>query len=184
MSIEFQNKLDSTTAHKDSRQKQANEVLNNRDNFDELIRLCFETKNKNHPKACWVLELVCYKKLEWLQKYLDFFSSNIKNLTKDSAIRGISKVCLLVTISHFKKKEIQLTENQLQQITETCFDWLIKDRKVASKCYAIRSLYLLGTHFDWIHPELKIILEKEYPNHSSAYKAVAREILKKINKQK
>jgi hypothetical protein len=87
---------------------------------------------------------------------------------------------MLLAISHFKKKEIQLTENQLQQITECCFDWLISDVKVASKCYAIRTLQLLGNHFDWIHPELKIILEKDYTYHSAAYKAVGREILKKI----
>jgi hypothetical protein len=69
----------------------------------------------------------------------------------------------------------------LQAITEACFDWLITDTKVASKCYAIRILHLLGNQFYWIHPELKIILEKEYRNHSAGYKAVFREILKKIN---
>ena len=111
---------------------------------------------------------------------MDVISSNIKNLTDNGAIRAISKVCLLLTISHFKKKEILLSENQLQQITETCFDWLLTDVKVASKCYAIRTLHLLGNHFNWIHPEMKIILNKDYNNHTAAYKAVGREILKKL----
>ena len=180
MSTEFEKKLDSVTGYKDSRQKQADEVLENPELFPELIQLCFQTSNKNNSKACWVLELVCYEKPEWFQEYLDVICSNIKNLTDDGAIRAISKVCLLLTIAHFRKKEILLSENQLQQITETCFDWLIKDTKVASKCYAIRALHLLGKHFDWVHPELKIILEKDYPHHSAAYKAVGREILKKI----
>ncbi len=183
MDTEFQKRLDSVTGYKASRQQYANEVLANLELFHELFRLCFQT-SANTSKACWVLELVCYKKLTWLQEYLDFFCSNIKNLTDDGAIRAISKVCLLLTISHFKKKEIILSENQLQQITETCFDWLIKDTKVASKCYAIRSLHLLGKQYDWVYPELKIILEKDYRHHSAAYKAVAREILKKINHQK
>lgn len=178
--IEFQNRIASVTGHKDSRQNLAELVLENPEFFLELIRLCFESPNKNHAKACWVLELVCCEKLEWLEKHLDFFCSNIKKLADESALRSISKVCLLLTISHFKKKEIALTENQLLEITESCFDWLIKDTKVASKCYAIRALHLLGNHFDWIHPELKIILEKDYANHSAAYKAVGREILKKI----
>ena len=128
----------------------------------------------------WVLEMLCYEKIGWIQDYLDFFCSNIKLLTDDSAIRPAAKICMLLTIAHFKKKEIQLTENQMQQITETCFDWLLTDVKVAAKCYSIRALHLLGNHFDWIHPELKIILDKEYNNHSAAYKAVGREILKKI----
>ncbi|HEY6144524.1 MAG TPA: hypothetical protein VIV55_14025 [Flavobacterium sp.] len=180
MSTEFEKKLDSVTGYKESRQKQADEVLANPELFAELIQLCFQTSSKNTSKACWVLELVCYEKPEWFQEHLDFICSNIKNLTDDGAIRAISKVCLLLTISHFKKKEISLSENHLQQITETCFDWLIKDTKVASKCYAIRALHLLGKYFDWVHPELKIILEKDYIHHSAAYKAVGREILKKI----
>jgi hypothetical protein len=184
MATEFQKNLDSVTGHRANRDKCADEVLGNPALFPDLIRLCFLTSNKNAAKACWILELVCYEKLEWLQEYLDIFCSNIKNLTDESAIRPAAKICLLLTISHFKKKEILLTENQLQQITETCFDWLMTDVKVASKCYAIRALHLLGNHFDWIHPELKIILDKDYTNHSAAYKAVGREILKKINKPK
>lgn len=180
MSIEFEKKIDSVTGHRENRHKHADEVLENPTLFPELIRLCFLSSNKNAAKACWILELVCYEKLEWLQEHLDFFCSNIKNLTDDSAIRPAAKICLLLTISHFKKKEILLNENQLQRITETCFDWLLTDTKVASKCYSIRALHLIGKHFDWIHPELKIILEKDYSKHSAAYKAVAREILKKI----
>ena len=177
---EFEKKLDSVTGYKASRLKYANEFLENSELFPQLVSLCFLTSNKNTAKACWILELICYEKIEWLQEYLDFFCSNIKNTTDKSAIRALSKICLLLTTSHFKKKEIKLTKNQLQQITETCFDWLMTDMKVASKCYAIRSLYLLGNHFDWIHPELKVILEKDFTSHSAAYKAVGREILKKI----
>ncbi|TRX22899.1 hypothetical protein FNW25_10425 [Flavobacterium franklandianum] len=184
MSTDFQKKIDSVTGYKSNRHKYANELLENPELFPELIQLCFLTSNNNAAKACWILELICYDKLEWLQEHLDCFCTNIKNATDKSAIRALSKICMLLAISHFKKKEIQLTENQLRQITESCFDWLIGDAKVASKCYSIRTLHLLGHHFDWIHPELKVILDKDYTNHSAAYKAVGREILKKINKQK
>lgn len=184
MGIEFEKKLDSVTGYRANRHKYADEVVDNPELFPELIRLCFLDSNKNAAKACWILELVCYENLELIQEHLDFFCSNIKNSTDKSAIRALSKICMLLAISHFKKKEILLNENQLQQITETCFDWLLTDTKVASKCYSIRSLHFLGKHFDWIHPELKIILEKDYSYHSAAYKAVGREILKKINKPK
>lgn len=180
MNSEFQKKLDSVTGHRANRHKYADEVLDNPELFPELVQLCFLASNKNAAKACWILELVCYEKLEWIQEYLDFFCSNIINQTDKSAIRALSKICQLLTISHFKKKEILLSDNQLQQITETCFDWLMTDIKVASKCYSIRALHLLGNHFDWIHPELKNILDKDYNSHSAAYKAVGREILKKI----
>jgi hypothetical protein len=184
MPIELEKKIDSVTGLRADRNKYANEILENQGLFPELIQLSFQSSYKNQAKACWILELISYEKLDWFKEHLDFFCSNIKNTTDISAIRALSKICMLLAISHFKKAAIQLTEIQMQQITECCFDWLIGDTKVASKCYAIRSLQLLGTHFDWIHPELKIILEKDYSKHSAAYKAVAKEILNKINKQK
>lgn len=184
MPSEFEKKIDSVTALRAVRYEYTREILQNQPLFPELLELCFQFSNENAPKAFWILELVCYEKLEWLVPYLDYYCLNIKQLKNDSSIRPASKICLVLAVSHFKKKEIILSEIQLQQLTETCFDWLIKNTKVASKCYCIRALHLLGNHFNWIHPELKIILDKEYKNHSAAYKAVGREILKKINKPK
>jgi hypothetical protein len=184
MLTELEKKIDSVTGLRADRKKYADEILKNQVLFLELIQLCFQSSYKNIAIALWILELVSYEKPEWFQEHLDFFCSNIKNISDKSAIRALSKICMLLTISHFKKKEILLTENQIQQITETCFDWLLTDTKVASKCYSIRTLHLLGKHFDWIHPELKVIIDKDYASHSAAYKAVGREILKKINNQK
>ncbi|AOW08236.1 hypothetical protein [Flavobacterium gilvum] len=180
IAAEFQKNLDYVSAYRASRQRFADEVLHNHDLFPELVRLCFETSDKNHPKACWILEFVCYQKLEWMKEYLDFFCSQIKNIKEESAIRPVAKICQLLIKSHYKKGEIQLSEKHLEEITETGFDWLINDTKVASKAYSIRTLYLLGKHYDWIHPELKTIITKDFPNHSASYKAVAKEVLKKI----
>ncbi|WP_232226276.1 hypothetical protein [Flavobacterium sp. ACAM 123] len=64
---------------------------------------------------------------------------------------------------------------------ESCFEWLIDEvLKVATKVYAVRTLFELGKKNNWIYPELKRILSDDYYKHSAAYKAVAREILKKI----
>jgi hypothetical protein len=180
MVSELHKKLNYVSAFRENRQILANEVLLNPSLLAELITLCFKISDSNSYKACWVLELFCYEKINDLEPHLDYFCSNIEKLKEESAIRPIAKVCLLLVTSHLKKTGIQLTDFHIQKITETCFDWLINDRKVASKCYSIRTLHLLGKQADWIHPELKVILEKDYPDHSAAYKAVAREILKKI----
>jgi hypothetical protein len=180
MTTEFQKNLDYVTGHRANRQKYADEVLNNPELFPELIHLCFQISNKNSSKACWILEFVCYQKLEWLTAHLDFFCSQIKNLKDESSIRPVAKICQLLVFSHYKEKKVILSEKHLEEITESSFDWLINDTKVASKAYSMRTLYLLGQHYDWIHPELKIIITKDFPNHSAAYKAVAKEVLKKI----
>jgi len=180
MDSEFQNNLNYVTGYRDNRQKYANEVLDNPEYFPELIRLCFHVSDKNASKAFWILEFVCYQKLEWLAHYLDFFCSNIKKLKDESAIRPAAKICQLLILAHYKKNEIILSDKNLEEIIESSFDWLINDIKVASKAYSMRTLYILGLHYDWIHPELKIIITKDFPNHSAAYKAVAKEVLKKI----
>ncbi|MBF7090723.1 hypothetical protein IUY40_04090 [Flavobacterium sp. ALJ2] len=182
MPSELQKNLDYVSAYRENRLKGAQTILENPDYFQELIAIFFDISDKNTHKACWVLEFVSYKKLEWLQPYLDFFCSNLKHLKDESSIRPIAKICQLLVNAHYKKSEINstLSETQLQDIIETSFDWLITDTKVAAKAYSIRTLYTLGKHYDWIHPELQIILTKDYANHTSAYKAVAREVLKKI----
>jgi hypothetical protein len=180
ITTEFQKKLEYVTGHRANRQKYADEVLNNPELFPELVRLSFQVSDKNASKAFWILEFVCYQKLEWLEDHLDFFCSNIKKLKDESAIRPAAKICQLLILSHYKKKAITLLEKHLEEITESSFDWLINDVKVAPKAYSMRTLYVLGQHYDWIHPELKTIITKDFPNHSPAYKAVAKEVLKKI----
>jgi hypothetical protein len=182
MSSELQKNLDYVNAYRENRLKGAQTILENPDYFPELISICFDIHDKNTHKACWILEFVSYEKLEWLQPHLDFFCSNLKKLKDESSIRPIAKICQLLVIAHYKKSEtnISLSETQLQDIIETSFDWLITDTKVAAKAYSMRTLHILGKYYDWIHPELQIILTKDYANHTAAYKAVAREVLKKI----
>jgi len=183
MSSELQKKLDYVSPCRASRSLLAGEILENHSLFfDELVAACFLTSDKNHHRACWILEFVCYEELMWMQPHLDLFCSNLKYLKEESAVRPIAKVMQLLVKSHYKKEEngIILSEENLQNCIETSFDWLINDVKVATKAYSIRTLYLLGNHYDWIHPELQIILNKDFSNHSAAYKAVAKEVLKKI----
>lgn len=182
MSSELQEKLSYVSAYRENRLKCAQDVLENPHLFEELVSICFSPEDKNNHKACWILEFVSYEELIWLQPHLDFFFSNLKVLKDESSIRPIAKVVQLLVKSHYKKNEnsISLSEANLQDCIEASFDWLINDVKVATKAYSIRTLHVLGNHYDWIHPELQIILNKDYGDHSAAYKAVAREVLKKI----
>ena len=139
------------------------------------MTVAFDVSDKNHFKACWILELVLEKKLHLVTDYLDEFCNNISKFNNESALRSISKVCL------FLSQHITLTEIQEEQIIESSLDWLIaENRKVATKAYAIRTLFELGKKYDWIYPQLDRILTDDYPKHSAGYKAIAREILKKI----
>lgn len=182
MRSELQKKLDYVNAYRENRLLAAQYILENPSLFDELVSICFSPSDKNNHKASWILEFVSYEELLWLQPHLDFFCSNLKVLKDESSLRPIAKIVQLLVKSHYKKDEnkICLSEENLQDCIEVSFDWLINDVKVATKAYSIRTLYLLGKHYDWIHPELKVILDKDFGDHSAAYKAVAKEVLKKM----
>lgn len=149
--------------------------------------IALDVKNKNHYKACWTLELVIEHNINWLTGYLDQFCNTLPSFSHVGAIRSISKICMFASKQHLKSLKnntIFLTEKQAQQIIETSFDWLISDTKVASKAYAMRALFEFGKQYDWIYPELHEILSKDFANHSPAYQAASKEILKKIQTSK
>jgi len=121
-----------------------------------------------------------------LLPYIDDFTNKIDILILDSSIRPAVKICEELVSGYYGKhnspvKQI-LEPSHLEKIAETCFDWLIQKQKVAVKAHSMLALYLLGKQFEWIHPELKLTLEKDFNSESAAYKARARHILKKIKK--
>lgn len=175
MNSELYTKIANSTAHRASRDENAEHILANIYLLPDLFEIALHVGDKNHHKACWILELVLEKDLFLLEKYLDVFCNSMSKYTNQSAMRSISK------ISMFLSQNGTLTPFQEQKITENCLDWIINDTtKTATKAYAIRSLYALSTKNHSILVDLKRILIDDYPKNSSAYKAVAREILKKI----
>jgi hypothetical protein len=168
--------VETSTAHRKSRDDVKYMVFENANYLQDLISLSFAIQNKNHYKACWILELVCEEKINLFVPYIDAFCETISKYNADQAIRSVSKICMFLS----KNKTVLLTKNQEQKLIEACFDWLIQEKKVATKAYAMRTLFNFGKMHDWIYPELKNILSQDYAQHSVAYKAVAREILKKM----
>lgn len=179
--MKLEDRIANSTAHRPIRDEISGYVLEHASVFGELLRLALDTSNKQHHKACWNLELVLEQRLDWLEPQLEAFCQSLSLFTDEGAKRSISKCCLFIARKHFEKNgRGYASRPQLETIASVCFDWLIGDSKVATKAYAMRSLFLLGKQFDWIHPELREILVKDFPMHSAAYQSAARELLKKL----
>jgi hypothetical protein len=170
-----------------SRQKRANLAAMVFDNPELLVRLftkAFEMSDPLSSRACWVLELISKERLDYLLPYLDDLVPKLALFHLDSSIRPMAKICETLTESYFSKTENEtqkvVTETHLEHITAACFDWLISPQKVAVQVYAMSTLWWIGHKVNWIHPELKLILEQGYPLGSAAYKARARHILSKL----
>ena len=179
-------KLDFPRAYRSTRLEVANWVLDHPTTFPDLLGYCFNTQLSFSHKAAWILELVCIENLALLLPYLDEFFSKIPKIKKDQAIRPFSKICMMLATAYYKKKDPQvihfLKPSYKTTMTEYCFDWLITDQKVAAEAYSMNALYLLGTEIDWIHSELKIILEQNINSKTAAYKSRGKITLKEIEK--
>jgi len=185
-SLKLQTQLTNLSAHKKSRLEVSNWVIENPESLKELLNYCFKIDEDISYKSAWVLEYVCNDRLDLLIPHLTLFLKNIPKAYKNQSIRPFSKICLMLVKSNYIKKESKVIAAMNLQIkkamTECSFDWLISNQKVASQAYAMDTLYLLGTEIDWIHPELKIIIEQNIPNKTAAYKARGRMTLEKISK--
>lgn len=176
----------SGTALRSNRNRVRNYVIDNPELFPFLLEISFQVDTKLSIKATWILELVCEKHLNWLAPYLDTFTSNIGTAHLDSAVRPLSKICNFMAIVYNSKKDSivknSLSKIHIELIIESGFDWMISNHKVATKAYTMNALYLFGKNSDWVHHELKLILQQNIPTESAAYKARGKITLDLINR--
>jgi hypothetical protein len=177
-------RLNDVDSSRENRLAHAHLVLKNPELIPKLIEILFMVDDKMSCKAAWVLEYMCSENLESMIPYLDKFTENIHKVHLDSAVRPVAKICEYL-VKAFYSKENNAIQSALQmkhkeKIVETCFDYMINDERIAPKAFAMNTLYLSGKDFDWIHPELGQILERDFPNQSAGFKARAKHILKKI----
>ncbi|NVJ88850.1 MAG: adenylosuccinate lyase [Flavobacteriaceae bacterium] len=174
-------------AKRENRERVANIVLENTDLIKDLIAITFDVDNKTSIKAAWILEWVCtHNGVKNILPYLDTFTNNISALQFDSAIRPCAKICEQLAEAYFSKS-INTTNHKLKgehisKIVETGFDWLITPQKIAVRAYTMNTLYLFGLEQDWIHPELKHLIETKIIHESKGCKARGKHILKLIEK--
>lgn len=183
MRSEFYNRIAKSTAHRPSREENSGYVLEHPETFAHLLAIAFDVSDKNHHKACWILELVVENQLSLLDSHLETFCQLLPQYTHDGAVRSISKICWFLIQKQTKemhKNNEFLSKLQIKNITETCLDWMIGETKVASKVYAMRALFEYGKWNPDICNVLRDIIEKDFPLHSPAYQLAAKDILKQL----
>ena len=171
----------------EARTKMASFIRQYPNEIPSLLQIALLDEDPVSSKACWVLEVVARDHLNILLPFMNQLIPNLSKVTLHSSVRPMAKICENLTLAYFVKKDPEvisrLTEEHFEQMTTVCFDWLISDQKVAPKAYAMTCLYHLGSKFPWVHPELRQVLEVNYPKGSAAYHARARQVLHLLSKQ-
>ena len=174
------------TMSKSHRDKVSRAVLKDESLFKSLIEIAFDYNDETSVKAALILENACEQRLDWIAYNLSYFTENISYLKNDSAIRPAAKICNLIAQEVNSKFDspikVIVTNEQVEQIIETCFEWLVKDTKVASKAHAMEALYFLGKQLQWIHYELEMIIKRDLELESPAYSSRGLKILERMSK--
>lgn len=183
---ELVQKLDYVNHTREKRGKMAEMALNSPEMIPLLLEVAFEKNREISDKAIWVVEYTIKQNVSLLLPHLQSFTKNLHLVEREQGIRPMAKMCELLLLDYYSKKETEskkiTTIEQLERIASACFDWLIGQHNVAPKAHSMTCLYLLGGDFEWIHPELKMVVEQNYASGSAAYKARARMVLAKLNK--
>lgn len=159
-------------------------LLNDSALIPKTLDILFKVDDKISARAAWILEFMCGENLEAIIPYLDRFTDQMGLVHLDSAERPVAKICEYIAKAYYGNSPSKLKKALLpihrEKIIEACFDWLINDCKVAPKAYSMTTLYLFGQDYDWIHPELVQILQRDFTSQSAAFKARAKHIFKKL----
>jgi hypothetical protein len=169
---------------RENRKKYALLIISNPDLIPKILDILFQVNDKISCRAAWLLEFVARENLDSILPYLDRFTKEMETVHLDPAVRPIAKICEYLIQAYYDKNNNHTKDylNALhkERIIEISFDYMITDQKVAVKAYSMNSLFLLGIEYDWIHPELITILKKDFNTNSAAYKARARQLLRKL----
>ena len=98
----------------------------------------------------------------------------------------MAHVMELLTIALFVNKQASflkaIDSTQQEQMVTVAFDWLIGNYKVATKVFAMTSLFHLGTNFPWVRLELRSIIEQQMMNGTAGLVNRGSKILEALKK--
>lgn len=185
---ELREALDNSHSSREKRMRMVAAMVEKPHLIPMLMELINEVSDPISSKAFRVLEYLALKNIHYVLYNIDDFIRIIPKLQLESSIRPASKISMLLIENRYSKKSPKslksLSDTHLNAITESAFDWLMGNHKVAPKAYSMSILLLLGRERAWIHPELQELLCQNYESGSPAYKARARITLKSLTKNK
>lgn len=146
-----------------------------------LLYAVFEEDQTEFFNASWVFDHVMRKNLLLMLPHLKAYVEGLFGLTNESGIRSMAHTCQMILEAYFKERiaafKSELNEDLLEKLVEINFDWLLGAHKVATKVFAMTSLFYLGEKYAWIYPELKAILQNTIAEETAGYKSRAKKTL-------
>ena len=91
-------------AKRSYRDEAAEAVINTPEILPDLVDKVFDTEDPLHIKAAWILELVCLHDCSLLNDHIVRFINGMSELTHESALRPVSKICSIWCTYYFSNE--------------------------------------------------------------------------------
>lgn len=172
--------IEQTTALRASREATARLVLLDSHLFPDLLYFSLNSNYPHQHQACWVLEWVYDEQPNWFEPHIPEFFSALDQISHPGALRSISRISMLL----IENKKLNSVDLSIQtRTTETMVKWFIEDEiKVATKVYAMKTLFYLSKNNPWIIEILEVHIQKDFYNQSAGYKSAAKKVLHYLRK--
>jgi hypothetical protein len=148
--------------------KIVNWIGNSQKKFDELFNLFLNDKYRVTQRAAWPLSYSVIANPEFIKNN---FSRLINNLKKPSLHNSIKRnsIRLLQFVSIPKKFH--------GDIMEICFRYVESPTEpVAIKAFSLTVLSNLSKQYPEILPEIKLLIEEQWPHQTAAFKSRAKKL--------
>ncbi|MTI40068.1 hypothetical protein [Fulvivirga lutimaris] len=151
--------------------KISNYIGSNKNRFDELMRLFFDTKYRVTQRAAWVVSHCADKHPELIEPYIEPMILNLKNDITVAVQRNTLRVL----------QEKEMPDSIIGEAADICFKIMESSKEpIAVKVFAMTLLANICKKVPELKTELKILIEDQLPYGSAGFKSRANKILKKL----
>jgi hypothetical protein len=159
---------------KEHSKEQCNKIVNwvgsDKKKFNELFHLFLFGEYRVTQRAAWPLSYCVIAHPHFMEHNYKKLLGNLKKPNLHDSIKR-NTVRLLQTVAIPEKHE--------GAIMEICFNYLESpDEAVAIKAFSLTVLERLAKKYPEIVPEIKLIIEKQLPHQSAAFKNRAKNFMK------
>jgi hypothetical protein len=142
--------------------------------FDELVSIYLRNEEPVSRRAVWVVDTVAEKCPELLNSYLETIVEDLPRFEHDGLKRGSLRML----------SRSPLPQNQLGELMNICFDWLVSQKEsVAVKIYAMEILYRISQVEPDMKKELADSIELRIGEGTPGFKNRGLKTLKKLYKE-
>ena len=150
----------------------ANHIGDNPTLFAQLMTLFLANEYRVTQRAAWAVSVCAESHPELIAPHLEAMIDNLQNQVHDAVKRNTIRIVL-----HLK----EIPENLYGKLASICFDLLASPTEaIAIRVFAMRVLARICEKEPDLKEELKLTVEEGMLHSTPAYKAAAKDILKKI----